>query len=239
MKPVIGMIISEEPPLLRDKYIANSPYLRSLAAAGALPLLIPVSADPGDALAYADRIDGLLVPGGLDVAPHLFGEEPVRSVRYVQEDRDRMEFGLIRACVQQEKPVFAVCRGMQVVNVCFGGTLWQDIPSQLPDAVCHAQDMSIRSELTHTVTIEEDTVLSSLLGPGERRVNSYHHQAVRDVAEGFRVTAAAPDGVIEAMEDPARRILCVQWHPEELAFRYPSFLKLFRWLADGAAARMT
>lgn len=123
---------------------------------------------------------------------------------------------------------------MQLLNVCFGGTLYQDLPSQHPGALGHAQDMAIRSQLTHRVKLESGSLLERLLGEEPLSVNSYHHQAVRTPAPGFTVTATAADGVVEGVEAPGRNLYAVQWHPEDLVERHPRFRPLFRHLVEQA-----
>ena len=152
----------------------------------------------------------------------------------MNEEKDRMELALIRGAVDRGMPVFGICRGIQLLNVCFGGTLYQDLPAQYPGVLGHAQDMAIRGQLTHRVTLEPDSLLEKLLGGEPLSVNSYHHQAVRTPAPGFTVTARAADGVIEGVEDPERNLYAVQWHPEDLVESHPRFRPLFRHLVERA-----
>ena len=145
-----------------------------------------------------------------------------------------MEMKLIRLAQERGLPIFGICRGLQLINVAFGGTLYQDLPSQYPECIAHAQDMSIRSQLTHRVDILGDTLIGRLLGSEPIYVNSYHHQAVKEVAKGFHVSAKASDGVAEAIENGEGMIYAVQWHPEELVNRYERFRPLFKYLVEQA-----
>lgn len=233
MKPVIGLCIAEAPIAVADKLIANTPYVRALIDAGATPLLIPVNNDPTRAAEYIGLIDGLLLPGGQDVNPLLYGQDPVPQVKYVLEEQDLMELELIRMAVEKGIPVMGICRGMQLMNVAFGGTLIQDLQT----SISHKQDMSIRSQATHGAKLLAGSLLESLLGTEPLYVNSYHHQAVDAAAPGFTVSATAADGVIEAIENPEKNLWAVQWHPEEMYIRYPRFANLFRHLVETAAAR--
>jgi gamma-glutamyl-gamma-aminobutyrate hydrolase PuuD len=189
--------------------------------------------------AALEGVDGLLLTGGEDVGPGRYGEAPHETVVDVEPARDEFEIAIARAARERKLPIFAICRGVQVLNVAFGGTLVQDIPSQVPGALHHSLKVPPNEPYTlaHEVWVEKDTVLSTLMC--ERLtdaevcdVNSRHHQAVKDVAQGFKVAATAPDGVIEAIEDPAARFcLGVQWHPENF-WRTGEFRPLFEGFLD-------
>ncbi len=187
-------------------------------------------------------VGGLLLTGGDDVAPSRYGEAPHAHTVEAEPGRDDFEIALIHAARQRNLPMFAICRGIQVLNVACGGSLVQDIPSQLTGALPHSLTVPPNQpySLAHEIWIEKDSLLSRLMR--ERlsdvdtcEVNSRHHQAVKDVARGFRVSATAPDGVIEAIEDPtARFCLAVQWHPENF-WRTGEFRPLFEGFLDAAS----
>jgi putative glutamine amidotransferase len=191
--------------------------------------------------AALNGIGGLLLTGGDDVAPSRYGEAPHAATVEAEAGRDEFELALVKAARQRNLPIFAICRGIQVLNVACGGTLVQDIPSQLPGAVTHSLPVppNQSSSLAHEIWIEKDSLLSRLMR--ERlneadtcEVNSRHHQAVQKVAPGFKVSATAPDGVIEAIEDPtARFCLGVQWHPENF-WRTGEFRPLFEGFLESA-----
>jgi putative glutamine amidotransferase len=170
-------------------------------------------------------VAGLLLTGGGDV---LLTEEPQAPPdREMDRDRDFWEAALFEAALKQKKPVLGVCRGVQLMNVFLGGTLWEDIPSQCPGANNH-QQRSQRTKTTHQVILEPDCMVSKICGQKILNVNSGHHQAVRRAAEGFQITGHSPDGIIEVMEysrDP--KVFGVQWHPESLVSQDPAQLALF------------
>ena len=190
-------------------------------------------------------IDGLLLTGGEDVAPVLYGETPHPTVVEADAGRDAFEIALAKAARARQMPIFAICRGVQVLNVACGGTLVQDIPAFIHGAMNHtlAAPPNESYSLAHDIWIDKDSLLSRLMrerlsDADECEVNSRHHQAVKDVAPGFRVSATAPDGVIEAIEDPAARFcLGVQWHPENF-FRTGEFRPLFEGFVSAADGRL-
>lgn len=188
----------------------------ALARAGALPLLLPVLPDTSLLAALVAQVDALVLSGGSDVAPALYGEEPLRPAWAGDPARDAYERALLDAALAQAKPVLGVCRGVQLLNAALGGTLYQDITHQLPGALVH-RDPERYDDNEHTVRLCRDSWLSALYsGARELLVNSVHHQAIRDLAPGLRAAAWAPDGVVEAASDPSRDLYGLQWHPEWL-----------------------
>jgi putative glutamine amidotransferase len=187
-------------------------------------------------------VGGLLLTGGDDVAPERYGESPHPALVSAEAGRDEFEVGLIALARARDLPLFAICRGVQVLNVACGGTLVQDIPSQMTGALDHSFNIPPHESysLAHEVWVDKDTLLARLIGERLRDqdacdVNSRHHQAVKDVARGFRVSATAPDGVIEAIEDPSARFcLGVQWHPENF-WRTGEFRALFEGFLEAAS----
>jgi putative glutamine amidotransferase len=216
-------------------------YKQSVLHVGGTPTILDPSMVVEAALA---GVGGLMLTGGDDVTPSRYGEAPHPTVVEAEAGRDDFELGLIRAARARQLPIFAICRGIQVLNVACGGTLVQDIPSQIAGALTHSLPCPPNQpySLAHEVWIEKDSLLSRLMR--ERladvdtcEVNSRHHQAVKTVADGFVVSATAPDGVIEAIEDPAMRFcLGVQWHPENF-FRTGEFRPLFEGFVEAAARK--
>jgi putative glutamine amidotransferase len=213
-------------------------YRQSILHAGGEPRILDSSMPVEKALA---GIGGLMLTGGGDVAPSRYGEAAHVTVEEAEPGRDEFEIALIGAARSRNLPIFAICRGIQVLNVACGGTLVQDIPSQIAGALAHSLAVPQHEPyaLAHEVWVDKDSLLAKLmrdrLVDEALEVNSRHHQAVKAVAPGFTATATAPDGVIEAIEDPAARFcLGVQWHPENF-FRTGEFRALFEGFLEASA----
>lgn len=211
-------------------------YTKAVAKAGGIPMLIPLGLSEDALLAILDRVDGILLPGGADVDPAAYHGQGHAKVYGIDLERDRTELFMARAAVTQGKPFLAICRGIQVLNVALGGSLWQDIPSQILGAMDHdASSDRPRSHLAHTVKIRPESRLARLIGKDQSWVNSYHHQALRRLAPDLAVTATAEDGVIEAAEISGHPFgIGVQWHPENLVDDDPAMLALFEGLVQAA-----
>lgn len=211
-------------------------YLRGVEAGGAVPLLIHLTEDTQVLEALYQRCDALLFTGGGDVDPAHFGmaAHPMCGAPYPL--RDTVELWLARRAVAEAKPIMGICRGIQLINIAMGGTLYQDIPSELPSAHDHyaSRNAPGRSHLAHSIQIETDSWLAQQLGVCETMVNTFHHQALRDLASGLRVVARAPDGVIEAVEGTGDGfVIGVQCHPEDLwELEGSPWLGLFRGFAQ-------
>lgn len=212
-------------------------YIEALLGAGALPVIVPLGLSEADRRALVARLDGLLLPGGGDVDPAEYGDTPhPKLADDVDPLRDAIEIGLARDAVATGLPLLAVCRGIQVLNVALGGTLIQDIPSEVSGAIRHSFRLSEapREHLAHPVQIAEGSRLAEALGAPIVRVNSRHHQAIRAVAAGLEIVGRAPDGVIEGVELPGHPyLLGVQWHPENLQ-ALPEMKRLFVSFVDAA-----
>ena len=213
MKPVVGIT-----PCSRV-----DDYVESIRRAGGEPVVLSNSDNPS---AVLDRVDGVLLTGGLDVDPRLYGEAPHPATETAPE-RDRFEIPLTRGAIARDKPILAICRGVQVLNVAAGGSLVQDIPSAISSTLNHSVDTP-KNHIAHDVRLTRGTVLADLLGTEQQAVNSRHHQAVGNVANDFVVSAVSADGVVEAIERPESSFCVgVQWHPENF-WRTGEFGGLFR-----------
>jgi putative glutamine amidotransferase len=216
-------------------------YRQAVLHAGGEVRVLQASSSVKDALT---GIDGLLLTGGGDVDPGRYGETPHPTVVDVEPARDEFEIALVHAARARQLPVLAICRGLQVLNVAHGGTLVQDIPSQVAGALEHCLAVPAHQAyaLAHEIWLEEGSVLARLMserwsGADACEVNSRHHQAIKRLATGFRVSATAPDGVIEAIEDPASTFcLGVEWHPENF-WRTGEFRPLFEGFLEATSGK--
>lgn len=227
-----------EPP--QRKLALGMDYPVAVSTAGGVPVVLPPMSLPNDAL--LDRLDGLVVSGGPDIDPALYGQPPHPHLGPIERHADPRELEVVRAADERRIPILAICRGMQLANVARGGTLWQDLPSERPSAIQHRQTVP-GSRPTHTVLIDEDSRLAGLTddGTGARTlaVNSFHHQAVRTLGRGLRITARAEDGLVEGIEATDHPFLVgVQWHVESLVAD-PRHEALFAGLVQAARAART
>jgi putative glutamine amidotransferase len=215
-KPLIGLT-----PLVdieRESYWMLPGYMELLEEAGAVPVMLPITDEPASIRRIAEKMDGILITGGHDVALWVYGALPEADNVKPCPERDRMELILIREALKADKPIFGICRGLQILNTALGGTLWQDLPTQHPSSIKHVQEEDYDTP-SHAVSLPEGSFLKDLLGQNEIRVNSFHHQAIKDLAPALKASAYSPDGLIEAVEMPGKRFVkAVQWHPE-FAFR--------------------
>ncbi len=213
-------------------------YYASVRKAGGIPVILPPCDGTDDLADMLDGLDGLLLTGGADINPLYMGEEPIKELHGINPHRDLWELLLVRLAADRQIPLLGICRGIQVMNVAFGGSLYQDIHVQMEGTrIRHDQDLD-RGYASHTVRLETDSLLYKLFGAETLPVNSFHHQAVNEAAPGFRVTARATDGVIEAIESTEyKSMLGVQWHPECFILeRDECMIPLFGWLVNEAAS---
>lgn len=226
MKRVIGLIplVDEE----RDSLWMLPGYMDGIRAAGGLPVMLPLEAGEAELDQLCGLCDGFLLTGGHDVSPELYGQQRLAVCGATSPERDRMELGVLRRAMSGDKPVLGICRGLQFINAALGGTLWQDLPTQRPSDVCHRQNAPYDAP-THDVRLVPGSPLAELLGQALLGVNSYHHQAIRDLAAPLEAMAVSPDGLVEAIRHPAQRFLwAVQWHPEFAWKSDPAALAVFR-----------
>ncbi len=244
-RPMIGVTtqtlqaIDGIPPELPDSWVMSRRYLEIVVQAGGAPVLVPLFDREIDLLrAIYDRLDGLLIPGGVDVDPETFGEERLPTLGRIDPPRDRVEVQLARWAAEEGKPALGLCRGLQIMNVALGGTLYQDLAAQRPDAIRHdyyPTDGFARGYIAHDVEVHNASRLADLVGGGTIGVNSMHHQAVREVGAGLRVSAVAPDGLVEAAEsDDHPFLIGVQWHPESMVTESAAMGGLFRGFVEAA-----
>ncbi|HEX5700792.1 MAG TPA: gamma-glutamyl-gamma-aminobutyrate hydrolase family protein [Rubrobacter sp.] len=237
MPPIIGITATlkedidevAERPLGRFVR-ADLDYVEGVAGAGGAPVVLPPAGDERTAEAVIRSLDGLLLSGGSDLDPGYYGEEPVAELGVTLPERDAFEMALVGMALRRGMPVFGICRGMQVLNVALGGTLYQDLPSQWGrDLLGHRQDTPKRQP-RHEVRVEHGSYIAEVMERESVKVNSYHHQGIKDLAEGLIATGFSTDGVVEAVEagDLSERwLLGVQWHAEAMRGAGPQQESLF------------
>jgi putative glutamine amidotransferase len=213
-KPIIGIgsdVLQQKGE--RDRAFVYNTYVEALRRAGAVPVVIPPQ--PENAEAIVEGLDGILLAGGEDCDPKIYGEQPHPTVEPMDPRRQSNDLTLARVARDRRVPTLGICLGVQVMNVAAGGTLIQDIGSEVRTDIDHASEPSDRHR--HDVLVQDGTGLAKILGEQEIEVNSSHHQAIRHVGNGLRVTAHAPDGIVEGLEDPSHPFYVgVQWHPEDM-----------------------
>ena len=247
-RPLIGIpaqtlqAIDDIPEGLPHSWVMNSRYFTAAAEAGAAPVMIPLFVEDHDILREVyDRLDGVLLAGGVDMHPFAYGESPHPRLGRTDQARDVVELALAQWAIADQKPILGLCRGAQVLNVVLGGTLWQDIEAQVPTAIkhdCFPNEGYARDYLAHEVAIAPGSRLDAAFEAASVPVNSMHHQAVKTLAPGLLASAYAPDGMIEAIESGTSHFLVgVQWHPEIFEDRDERTRRLFKSFVDAANNR--
>lgn len=244
MKPLIGVTtaVRSLSPNGITVCTAYTAIIESLERAGALPVLIPSNVSDNTLRDLYERLDGVMLPGGGDIDPEYYHASLHPKTLVTDPLRDQTEVKLVQWAVADDLPLFGICRGHQVMNVALGGTLIQDIPSEVTAADLKSHDIPDglpRNTHMHEIAVDEKSRLASIMGATRVPVNSLHHQSVKAVAPGFVATAVSPDGVIEAMEMPDKRFaLSVQWHPEDLAADDGAMQAIFNAFVEACAVRV-
>ncbi|NMB96452.1 MAG: gamma-glutamyl-gamma-aminobutyrate hydrolase family protein [Clostridiaceae bacterium] len=238
-RPFIGITPSYEYD--EEKIYLNNNYVESINRAGGLPMILPLTEDQEVISQIAENCDGLLVSGGPDVDAMCYNEENMPCNGSISPLRDAMEIALVKEVFKLKKPIFGICRGIQVLNVAMGGTLYQDISSQIKNSnVLKHSQAAPRWYPTHEISIirNSHSHVWSSFNCNTIRVNSFHHQAVKNVAPGFKVTSLAKDGIIESIEyDGDIFVLGVQWHPEHMWLKDPIYLRIFELFVEATTKR--
>jgi putative glutamine amidotransferase len=216
-KPVIAITTNFTSNELHTK--PDSAYADAVTGAGGTPHLLPRDIPLNQLVSQREKFAGLILSGGGDIDIQYFNGEPNPAIGVPSPQRDTLELALVKLALETEMPVFGICRGIQVLNVALGGTLYTDIPSQFKTSILHSTPTNLgRQYLAHEVEIDNDSRLAQILGSTRIEVNSFHHQATKELAKSLTVTARATDGLIEAVEflDAKKNVFAVQWHPENL-----------------------
>lgn len=235
MQPIIGITTyqGKNPDDYPTVALMQS-YVGAILQAGGVPVLIPsMLAENGWQTLYS-KLDGILFTGGGDISLDYFKGDPHARIDGVDLLRDAIELNLFKTAITDSRPFLGICRGAQLMNVALGGTLYTHIPDQLPNALDHSYPGHMRTALVHEVRVEEGTHIAEILGEPILKVNSLHHQGLKDIAPGLRIAGYAPDGLVEAIELPDHPFgMAVQWHPEWLTDQ-PSTRNLFRKFVEAA-----
>lgn len=240
-RPIIG--ISGSVKLINEgvfqghkiSYMMNN-YVESVERAGGIPYIIPIAQNDEIIKSQVENIDALILSGGSDVNPLLFGEEPIEKLDDILQDRDIFDIKLLKFAMELGKPILGICRGEQLINMVNEGTVYQDLSLHKEHSVKHCQNGSPTSA-THTVQIIKDSILHEILGE-KALVNSFHHQAVKEVAKGFKVVAVSKDNVVEAIEKEGEDfVLGIQWHPEMMSDKHQEMQKIFDTLVQKSSIK--
>lgn len=233
MKPVIGITTFHDIEVEKSFSLASNNYLSAVENAGGVPLCIPISENLEDVKYYLNVVDGIIFSGEEGVSPLKFDENPLQKISYLSHLKDDFEIELFKEAYNRDMPILGVCRGTQLINVALGGTLYQDIVSQIPNCHGHMQQGMQVYELFHKINIEENSKLFDIFKNTELEVNSFHHQAIKDLGRDLKIIATAEDGVIEGIESLSRKFLVgIQWNSEDLTLKHKEFLSIFKALIN-------
>ncbi|MBV7275180.1 gamma-glutamyl-gamma-aminobutyrate hydrolase family protein [Clostridiaceae bacterium UIB06] len=230
-KPLIGIIgnlLIDQGGMFPgyERAYVNNDYVQSVAMAGGIPFILPLITDYETIKKQIETVDALIISGGYDVNPLIYGEEPIEQQGFLCPERDEYDIKVIKIALELKKPILGVCRGLQILNAALGGTLHQDT-SMIEESYIKHHQSSRPDVSSHTVNVVKGTKLYDILGE-KVFTNSFHHQAIKELASGFKISAKAKDGVIEAIEKEEGFIIGVQWHPEMMASKDSKMLDLFK-----------
>lgn len=230
MKPVIGITSGHGYKETNKFNTVKTTYADAVLMGGGIPLIIPVVHDEEIIGNYLDLVDGILFTGGEDISPLAYGENPMKEVANISYDRDEMELALYKGAYDRKIPILGICRGLQLINVAMGGTLYQDLNLQLPQALGHVSTYDITRGY-HNIEIKEDTVLHEIFGLEKINVNSNHHQSIKDLGKALKINSLSTEGIIEGIESPKddNFVLGVQFHPEAMVHKHKEFIGIFEY----------
>lgn len=224
MKPIIGITCG----MREDKFaFLNYKNIDVIKKAGGVPIVLPLVKEECDS--YLEIVDGILFSGGKDLNPMFLDEDPIPGIGATNIRRDEFELELYKKAIEKNISILGICRGLQVINIAAGGSIYQDLKNQFDGCLCHRQEGTPSYNYFHKLDIVEDSELFKIYNDNAIYTNSFHHQAVKDVAPGFKIVAKARDGVIEAIESTDNKfVLAVQWHPELMYVEHEEHFKIFK-----------
>jgi putative glutamine amidotransferase len=230
-KPFIGitcdyMMSEKETSLGQERYFVSKDFIDAVIDSGGVPIIIPIINCEEDMLKIMDTLDGIILSGGFDVNPIYYNEEPTIHVGFTYTPRDICELFIVKAAIEKDMPILGISRGQQIMTVAFGGKLYQDIADNTESYINHIQRASI-TDIGHYINIMPGSRLNKIFDTEKMLVNSFHHQAVKEVPKNFIISATSTDGIIEAIEHIGKPIMAVQWHPEIMIRKHPVMLKIF------------
>ncbi|MDO6354200.1 gamma-glutamyl-gamma-aminobutyrate hydrolase family protein [Caloramator sp. CAR-1] len=230
-KPLIGItadyMISQEGLYTgQERFYIAKDYIDAVLESGGIPVIVPIINKESDLLQIIDQLDGIILSGGHDVNPIYYGEEPSKHVGFTYTPRDLYELFIVKAAIEKDMPILGISRGQQIMVVAFGGKLYQDISQNIGAYINHMQRANI-NDIGHYINIIPGTRLYKIFDTDRVLVNSFHHQAAKEVPSNFIVSATSSDGVVEAIEHKTKPIMAVQWHPEMMTKKHPIMLRLF------------
>ena len=229
MKQLIGLTCQNEYSHNRKFNKINYTYIDAIKKSGGIPIILPIVNEVELLDRYLDILQGIILTGGEDASPLLYGEEPIREVDTICFQRDNMEIEIIKRAYEKSIPIFGICRGIQMINIALGGTIYQDIYRQIPNSLGHIAGSSIEGGY-HTIEIVKDSIMYEIFNKERIQVNSQHHQSVRDLGKNLKINSYSLDGIVEGIESTDDRfILGVQFHPEALIDQHDEFLNIFRY----------
>ena len=228
MKPVIGLTSQYEHLVGRKMIKMNNTYVNAVVHGGGVPIVLPIIRELSDVERYLDLVDGLILTGGEDVSSIFFGEEPLKEVDTICLSRDNMEIELFNKAYDRNIPILGICRGLQVINIALGGTLYQDINAQVPNAIGHMCGYNIHQGY-HTINILEDSMLNSIFKTDKLIVNSQHHQSIKDLGKDLKISSTTVDGIVESIESTNEKwLLGTQFHPEVMVESDDNYIDIFK-----------
>ncbi len=230
MRPIIGIVGRPgiRPDRNRPIYYVNKSYINAIEQAGGLPVVFPIYQHFEEIEPLFNTLDGVLLAGGIDIDPSSYDEAPLTSLTPTDPQLDRLEMLLVRWAYDHNVPLLGICRGLQLINVALGGTLYQDIDTQCPGSLEHSSWLAPREQIIHTISIDPQSMMARIFERTEVPANSLHHQAIKEIGQDIVVSGRSPDGVIELIEIPGKRfMLAAQCHPEEIYDLHRIWARLF------------